>query len=498
MNTFEKLWPYPRQISHDGTEFSSPPSVFIEGESPISSLSIDLKSLGICISNVAHGYSLKLAIDPKLKKSEGYRINIDEQSASITGSDRAGLRYGIETFLQIVAIYRHKSKWPKLLIEDSPTYKKRCFMADLGRGAYTMPMLKRIVRILARLKMNQLHLHLYDDELCGIRFEGLPFGWDNQYSISIPELGELVSYAAKYDVEIVPEVEGWAHVTSIVYHRPELRGGDGMFNGSSFLIGPDVFALMKEITRQIVSVMPKKATIHFGLDEAKWFLAPGMPEEYSPEDLVRSYYDMLQELATESGKELTMRIWADHGGRPVSDDIKNNIIIEPWQYWNSNTGLIEKQIENYSGKDKMRFMMGAGQSMAQHRGAYHATRYWCKNAMKSPNADGVNITFWGRNDLLDCFITLFAGAYYAWNPESPIEWTSTEDYEEYDRYVFPVMRWWQSNFRDAFPDDMRNDSAPFVYNGFHVWGENHGKPVAQTAVAANTLCEHDFLQEDQS
>jgi N-acetyl-beta-hexosaminidase len=343
--------------------------------------------------------------------------------------------------------------------------------------------------------MNQLHLHLYDDELCGIRFEDLPFGWDNEYSISISDLRELVTYAADYDVEIVPEVEGWAHVTSIVYHRPELRGGDGMFNGSSFLIGPDAFALMKEITRQVVSAMPLKATIHFGLDEAKWFPSPEMPEGYSPQDLVRSYYDMLQELAEESGKELAMRIWADHGGRPVSDDIKHNVIIEPWQYWNGNIGLIEKQIENYSGEEKMRFMMGAGQSMAQHRGAYHATRYWCKHAVDSPNVDGVNITFWGRNDLVENLVTLFAGAYFAWNPNSPVEWTSTEDYEEFDRYVFPAMQWWQTNFRDAFPDDMRNDSAPFVYNGFRMWGENHGKPVAPTAVAADTLGEHDFLQE---
>jgi hypothetical protein len=493
VNKFEKLWPYPKEIQHLGEEFAMPNDILVLGEAPFPLFHDDLRFFGINADGNPNDYKLSLSIDPEIEGPDGYHLSVQKDRTEIVGSSNAGLANGAQTFLQILAIYSGTGDLPVLTIKDHPTYKKRCFMLDLGRSVFNMPTLKRIIRMLARLKMNQLHLHLYDDPLCGIRFEGLPFGHDNPYSISIRDLGELVSYAAEYNVEIVPELEGWAHVTSIVYHYPHLRGGDGAYKGSSFLICEEMFALMKNMTRQVVEVMPNEATIHFGLDEAQWHVSKEMPEGYSPEDLLHRYYDMLQELAAESGKKLAMRIWADHGGRPVPQEIQHNTIIEPWQYWDENTGLIDKQIEQYSGEGKMRFMMGAGQSNAQHRGAFHATRYWCTHALNSPNVDGVNITFWGINDLAPKLITLFSGAHYAWNPESPMKWAYSEDYETVDHFMFPVMHWWQSNFRDAYPDEIQKDSAPYVYFGYYMWGDKHGQPVCPAAQMADTLFEHNFL-----
>ena len=251
-------------------------------------------------------------------------------------------------------------------------------MADLGRSVYSKPLLKRLIRILSRLKMNQLHLHLYDDELCGLRFDNLPFGSENPYAISIADLKEIVEYATEYSIEIIPELEAWGHVTSLVFHRPELRGGKGMYEGSSFLICEKTFELMRQLIDQVLTAMPKKCTIHLGLDEASWFVGSDLPSDFTPSHMVRRYYDILQELAARQGKKATLRIWADHAGRPVPAELQDNVIIEPWDYWNMNKEDIARKIERFSGEGKMRWMMGAGQSGAQHRGAYHATRFWCR------------------------------------------------------------------------------------------------------------------------
>jgi hypothetical protein len=370
-------------------------------------------------------------------------------------------------------------------------------MADLGRSVFPLPFLKRIVRILARLKMNQLHLHLYDDELCGIRFEGLPFGRENPFAISIDDLADLVRYAADYHVEIVPELEAWGHVGSLVYHRPDLRGGEGMYHGSSFLIGEPAFTLVEDLIGRVARVLPDKATIHFGLDEAQWFPDSSLPAGFTPENLVTRYYEILQTIGTRLGKNLTMRLWADSGGRPVAREIRHNVIIEPWEYWIANRSAIDDLIARYSGPGKMPWMMGAGQSMAQFRGAYHATRYWCRQAIDSPNVEGVNITLWGWNDMEEKLISLFAGSYFAWNPRSPVAFTQTDDYETFDRHVFPILHAWQTNFTDGFGDDIRADRGPLVYNGYYLWGGpgRHGQPVAPTAPLANTLYGHDFLNE---
>ncbi|MCK4417851.1 MAG: family 20 glycosylhydrolase, partial [Candidatus Latescibacteria bacterium] len=441
------LWPQPQAVDVSD-EFAVPSCVRLQdGHHPVG-LEQDLRSIShLKISTDPGAYPITLKLDASLSRAQSYRLTMGRDGIIVSAADESDMAYGMQTLLQVLALFRDAERWPELEINDYPAYRKRCFMVDMGRSVFTMPLLKRIVRILARLKMNQLHVRLYDDELCAMRFEGFPFGSENPYALTIADLAELVRYAAQYHIEIVPELEAWGHVGSLVYHRPELRGGEGKYAGSSFLICEETFALMRELTRQVVEVMPSQATIHFGLDEANWYLAPSMPQDFSPEQLVGRYYKMLQEIGDKLDKELTMRIWADHGGRPVPQEIRHNVIIEPWQYWNALKSWIDRAIGRYSGEGKMRWMMGAGQSIGQYRGAYHATRYWCKQALDSPNVEGVNITLWGSNDLDQKLISLFAGAYFAWNPDSGISFSELEDYEEFDRHVFPFMYWWQDTFR---------------------------------------------------
>ena len=491
---YESLWPYPQQIT-SADKFPRPESVRVQGDFCRQYLD-DITLIGKVRLGVEQNcYPLELMLDTAASIPGSYTLNMSATGARIAGADRAGIMYGLQTWLQILGLHRGDDHWPALTVHDWPAYRKRCFMIDMGRSVFPISMIKRIIRILARLKMNQLHLHLSDDELCGLRFEGLPFGSENPYSISLSDLAELVSYAAEYEIEVVPEIESWGHVGSLVYHRPELRGGAGMYDGVSFLICQQAFDLVKELVRQVAEVMPKQATIHFGMDEAKWFTAPSLGNDFKPENLVRNYFDMLQSIAAMTGKDLTMRLWADHGGRPVPPDIQSKVIIEPWNYWIKNRDMIDKAIEHYSGSGKMRWMMGAGQSMAQYRGAFHATRYWCRRALNSPNVEGVNITFWGENDLADKLITLFAGAYYAWNPTAPTGFCDNQDYEHYDSLVFPIMRRWQNMFVEARTDKMQDDQGPFVYGGYYLYGRQHGQPVAPTVLLAGTSLGHDFINE---
>jgi len=292
----------------------------------------------------------------------------------------------------------------------------------------------------------------------------------------------------------VPELESWAHIGSLIYHRPELRGGSGVYNGSSFLFCNKTFELMKDLIGQVVKAMPAKATIHLGLDEAKFFVGNDMPKDFTPEKMVRRYYDILHEIGAEQNKELRMRIWADHEGRPIPKEIEKYVIVEPWAYWMAQKTKIAKDIIKYSQTGSP-WMIGAGESMGQYRGAYHATRYWCKNAAECSNLEGVNITFWGRNDLDNHFISLFAGAAFIWNPFSKPELTDTDDYEIFDRAIFPIMQRWQTYFRDAFPDNISQKRGACVYNGFYWFGHKHGQPISQSVIKAGTINQHDFLSE---
>ena len=493
----EQLWPQPRSVVVRG-EMAPPKALRLERAPGAFSLRAgraeELRRIArVEVTDERGAYPLALIRTELPGTLPGsYELSVTPEGASIRASDAAGAEYGMETLLQAVALAGPGSPWPLLTIADSPQYRTRCFMVDLGRSVFPLRMLERIVRILARLKMNQLHLHLHDDELCGIRYPGLPFGEENPFALSVDELARLVRYAASYHVEVVPELEAWGHVGSLTYHRPELRGGEGMYQGASFLISEGSFGLVESLLDRLVPALAERSTVHLGLDEAQWFCSDELGGGFTPERMVGRYHDLLREVGRRHGRELTLRLWADHAGRPVPESIRPQVIIEPWQYWIAQREAIDKAIERYSAGPTP-WIMGAGQSSQEFRGAYHATRYWCRRAAGSPGVQGVNVTFWGSNDLARNLITLFSGAFWAWNPLASSSHASVDDYEMYDRAVFPIMRRWQLLFPDAYPDDMLRDQGPEVSFGYYVWGERHGEPVAPTAPLALTTGTLDYL-----
>jgi hypothetical protein len=487
MNALNRLWPAPLHLELQEETFPKPERFRFQADS----IHVDGD-----LESSPDGCPIEFKTDAAVTNPEGYILDIAPGRIEIRASAAAGTFYGWQTLLQLIRYSAAGDLWQRVRIEDRPAFRKRCFMADMGRSVFPLPLLKQLVRILARLKMNQLHLHLYDDELCGIRFEGLPFGSENPCAITVAELGELVRFAADFHVEIVPELEGWGHVGSLVAHRPDLRGGKGLYNGSSFLIGEPVFEVMRNMISQIAEVMPPKARIHLGLDEALWFCAPGMPAGFTPEKLVGRYYRMLQEIGQEKSRELSMRIWGDHAGRPVPAEISSRVVIEPWCYWNALRSHMDFSIGRYASGASP-WMAGAGQSMGQHRGAYHATRYWAKRAaaLEIANLEGINLTFWGRNDLENHFITLFAGAGFIWNPNPQYDFAKEEEYENFERRFFPIQTVFQHKFREAWPDTLRKLRPTTVYHGHHYFDDKHGEPFTPFVPLAGTANQHNFLTE---
>ena len=488
MEILDLMWPQPQEIVHKG-EFPLPETFSLHGEL----LDYLQKELSEFVKFSKGGFLIKTEFDDNFE-NESYKLKIDQDRAKVSAKGATGLCYGIQTLLQIIAYCKNKKVLPELDIFDYPDYRKRGFMVDMGRSVFTLPMLKRIVLILERLKMNQLHLHLYDDELCGIKFDGFPMGHDNPYALTLDEFEDLVYFAMEHHIEIVPELEAWGHVNSIVHFFPELRGNSGMFSGSSFLICKKVFALMEILVGQVVARMPKKATIHLGLDEALWKLSDEMPKDFLPKDLVMEYYNMLQKIGKKMSKQLTMRIWNDHNGRPVPDEIKDKVILEPWMYWNKMTNLIDEHIIKFSNTQTP-WMAAGGQSMGQYRGAYHATRYWCRHAVDAGKIQGVNITFWGRNELENHFITLFAGAGFCWNSNPSEFYSDVEDYEVIERVLYKVLLRWQDNFKDGNPDAIKAERPADIFGGWYTSGAMRSQALTPSVVTANSRDGHNYIKE---
>jgi hypothetical protein len=488
---FDFLCPYPRKIAAAKTPFPKPDSVSVAGparaKEVLAALRTDLRLLARVTVRSGAAFRIHMVLRAHGFRAESYRLRLGRTGATIYAGDEAGLFYGVQTLLQFFVL-APPEKFRPVLVDDWPQYRYRSFMIDLGRAVFPLPLLKRVVRILARLKMNLLHLHLTDDQLGGLRFRRLPLGSENPFSLTMAQLGQLVKYARRYHVTIMPEIECWGHAGSMIYHFPELYGGPGMWGGMSFGMGDETYDLFRKLFDELVPALEPECLVHVGLDEAVWATLKSVPESeknrHTPSDLVRRLDEILYEAGRKHGRRITMHLWADHGGRPVPRKTMNRVVIAPWQYQQARERDIDQKVKRYGGRGKLPFMMGGGASSVHFHGHFGATRRWCRRGMKCPNVEGITVCMWESNDLAGRFIGLYAGADFAWTPETPVKQRSGDDPvgEILEAETYLRMRKWQALFRDGDPEAINAERGPEVFRGLYCWGDRAGKPVAPTAV----------------
>jgi hypothetical protein len=492
----KRYFPFPALLSLSGIDFRKPEH---RRSAQLLRGTID-RMAGITLSlNRTTGFRIRLGLSRSVRNPEGYALELTEKGCSIKARTAAGLFYGVTTLSQILAFSYHatlmlgayrpaepdaaRMKYiPCLSIKDEPRYAVRSFMIDPGRATFPVPYIKRIIRIISSLKMNALHLHLLDDELCGLKFNRLRLGSENPHAMTLDELKDIIAYARSFHVSVIPEIESWGHVQSVLYHHPELYGGPGMWGGSSFGIGEKTYSLLGKIFDEIVPVLEKEAAVHVGLDEAIWTLLPEDKDRgHTPVKMVRRIHDIVQKIAAKHNKKITVHLWADHGGRPLPEEIRKKVVIEPWKYRQQDEAAIIDSLKKYGGKGKTPCMMGAGWSSIHFTGSYEATRHWTQHGDKYPNILGVTNCLWCSNDVAGQFLGLYGGADYSWNPFTA--WERENDPVREDQRGFTAMRMrrWQALFPDAEPEALNADRGPEVSAGLYCWGPMAGKAAAPTA-----------------
>ena len=241
--------------------------------------------------------SIALKIDADLTEAgnENYRLDVRKDGITISGRTAAGLFYGIQTLRQLLPteIYSNRvaeSDWriPCISIKDGPVYPWRGMMLDVSRYFFDVDYVKQYMEMMAMHKLNVLHLHLVDDpgwriaidkypeltEIGGFRGKGA-----NRYGgyYTKDQIRELVQYASKLHIEIVPEIELPAHCQSALASLPWLGCSDKQFEvPTQCYISPEIlcagkettYEFLKDVLSEVVELFPGKY-IHIGGDEVK-------------------------------------------------------------------------------------------------------------------------------------------------------------------------------------------------------------------------------------
>lgn len=229
---------------------------------------------------------LTISIQSDMQAPEAYDLVIGPGSARLTASSPAGMLYGLHTFLQLCRIDGSEVLVIGAEIADQPRFAWRGMHLDVSRHFFPVSFIKIYIDLLARHKMNMFHWHLCDDQGWRIEIPAFPRltevgAWriedGNRYGgfYSRSDIADIVEFARKRCVTIVPEIEMPGHAMSALTAYPEYSctGGPftvpttwGVFDDVYCAGNEKTFAFLEAILSDVASLFPGPM-IHIGGDE---------------------------------------------------------------------------------------------------------------------------------------------------------------------------------------------------------------------------------------
>ena len=309
--------------------------------------------------------TVTLVIDATLElPAEGYAIEIGRENIEITGKDRAGVCYGIETLAQLATIGGRgepvAAPIPCQTIIDYPRFAYRGMSLDVARTFSDKQTVMRFIDNMARHKFNRLHWHLVDDEGWRIEIEGLPRltsvggfrGGDSPLKpvhgsgkaryggyYTRDDIREVVNYAASRNIEIIPEIDLPGHSRAAAKAYPQILCDHP---GPKPAAGDDerhVWCVTKESNYELLDTILQEVAalfpgdyIHVGGDEVdpkQWESCPGcgsIIKEHSAEYLNGMFMTRLNEILAKHGKRQAVWNEAMNGGNLPAD-----VVVHGWE-----------------------------------------------------------------------------------------------------------------------------------------------------------------------
>ncbi len=261
-----------------------------------------LEATGICL-DLAPGRedrrgAIALVLDATLDGDEGYRILVTPDSVTISGRTPAGVFYGVQTLRKSLPVgTTDEVELPAALVADSPRFGYRGMMLDCARHFFPVETVKECIDLLAMHNMNRFHWHLSDDQGWRIEIRKYPLltavgstrrqttiGHNSQIYDGVchggyytqEEAREVVEYARRRHVTVVPEIDMPGHQMAALAAYPELGCAGGPYEvGQNWGVYTDILCLGSERTyefcqdvlEELMEIFPSDV-IHIGGDEA--------------------------------------------------------------------------------------------------------------------------------------------------------------------------------------------------------------------------------------
>ena len=306
---------------------------------------------------------------------ESYKFEINASGVHIEASDYGGAFNALQTWKQIV-FHAKNNSIAQLKIEDQPRFNYRGLMMDCSRHFWTVAELKETITQMSFFKLNKLHLHLTDNNAWRIEIKAYPkLTSAGTYYKDYPELSnkfytqedlrQVVAFASKHNIEVIPEIDLPGHAIGILAAYPELSCTGGEFEvfpeempmkdrkrghiNMLCLGNPDVYTFAEKVIQELATIFPSQK-IHLGGDEVPtniWEKCPKCQKLHQQEGLkkwgeLQDYFtkkmavlvkkqnktmvgwDEINERHAASSDDIVMA-WRDYGFKQAIEAMERNV-----------------------------------------------------------------------------------------------------------------------------------------------------------------------------
>ena len=230
---------------------------------------------------------------PDIKSNEGYVFVGMSKGVEIHAKTGAGLFYGVQTLLQMT---KEANKVALGRIVDEPRFEYRGMMLDVSRHFFGLDFVKKQIDAMAYYKLNRLHIHLTDAAGWRIEIKKYPrltnfaawrsgknwkewWNGDRKYMeegeegaeggyFTQDQCREIVEYAKKHYITVIPEIEMPSHSEEVLTAYPELSCTHVPYKQADFCVGNEkTFEFLENVLLEVMEIFPSEY-IHVGGDEA--------------------------------------------------------------------------------------------------------------------------------------------------------------------------------------------------------------------------------------
>lgn len=236
-----------------------------------------------------------LLVKSRSTDSAAYSLSIQTSTIRASASHPAGILYAAQSIAQLYLTSGNR-ELPCAEITDKPRFGYRGLMLDVSRNFAPPEYVKKTIDLLSLYKMNRLHLHLTDGAGWRIQIDKYPelttkAAWrskrnwkewwrgDRLFSsekdpvayggyYTKTQARELVAYAQKRGITIIPEIEMPGHADEVLETYPHLKCENVTKMTGEFCIGNDsTFTFMQDVLTELMEIFPS-TYLHIGGDEA--------------------------------------------------------------------------------------------------------------------------------------------------------------------------------------------------------------------------------------